>query len=71
MNFFLGLLSDKLLDDLLEGFKWLAAHQGSTINNKAWSALHTNLPGKTGFLLDNLGGLTCIQAVIECFHIQS
>jgi len=41
----LMLLGDKLLDNLLESLKWLAAHQRSSIDHKAWCALHANLPG--------------------------
>ncbi len=55
----------------LEGGKWLAANQGSPIDHKARSALNANLPGETGLLLDNLGILTRIQAIIEGFRIQA
>ena len=70
-NLVLRLLGDKLLDNLLEGFKWLTAHQRSSVDHKAWSALHANLPGETGLLLDSLSVFTSIQAIIECLCVQS
>ncbi len=70
-NLILKLLGDKLLDNLLEGLKWLAAHQRSSIDHKAWCALHANLPGETGLLLDNLSVFSSIQAIIECLCVQS
>ena len=51
--------------------KWLAANQGRPIDHEAWCALHANLPGETGLLLDDLGILTRIQAIVEGFRIQS
>jgi hypothetical protein len=65
------LLGDELLDNLLEGCKWLTANQGSPIDHKARSALHTDLPGETGLLLDGLSILARVQTIVEGFRVQS
>jgi hypothetical protein len=70
-NKFSGLFGDKLLNDLLEGRERLTAHQGRPIDHKARCALHANLPSETRLLLDDLGILTRIHAIVEGFRIQS
>ena len=55
----------------MEGRKWLTANQGRSIDYEARGALYANLSGKTGLLLDYLGVLSSIQAIIEGFRVQS
>jgi hypothetical protein len=69
-NWTLRLFGDKLLNDLLEGCERLTAHQRRSVDHKAGCALHANLPGETGLLLDGLGILTRIHAIVESFRVQ-